>query len=148
MLVTFLFAILAVMEKKTKHKSKNVGNKHAQVWTAEKANAFIQKVYEYALEDEKCRSMATACSKSGGYEDLMTYFKTLDFAKDIDFRPIKECKELFKARLMEQALDGKANSTMAIFILKNNHDMADKVETKSEVKVKEFNIKDTLKFVK
>lgn len=120
------------MEKMKKHKSKNVGNKHAQVWNAEKANAFIQKVYNYALENEKCRSMATACSQNGGYEELISYFKNQPYAGDIDFKPIKLCHELFKSRLAEQALDGDANATMAIFILKNNHGMSDKVETKND----------------
>ena len=30
---------------------------------------------------------------------------------------------------MKQGLDGDANSTMAIFILKNNHNMTDKQQT-------------------
>lgn len=120
------------MGKTGKHKSKNVGNKHNQVWSAEKANAFIQDVYNYALENEKCRSMATACSACGGYEDLMTYFKKQPYAELIDFRPIRACHELFKARLIEQGLDNKANATMAIFVLKNNHGMSDKVETKND----------------
>lgn len=116
------------MEKKTKHKSKNVGNKSAQVWNAEKANEFISAVHEFALENENCRSMAKACSACGGYEELISYFKKQEYADFIDFKPIKACHEIFKGRLMEQALDNKANATMAIFILKNNHGMSDKVE--------------------
>lgn len=134
------------MENQRKHKSKNVGNKSAQVWNAEKANDFIEKVYNFAVENEKCRSMATACSQNGGYEDLITYFKKQEYANEIDFRPIKKCHELFKARLAEQALDGDANATMAIFILKNNHGMSDKVEQKSELTVKDFDISKVLKF--
>lgn len=120
------------MEKTGRHKSKNVGNKHNQVWSAEKANAFISEVFNYALQNDKCRSMATACSKCGGYEELISYFKKQPYAESIDFKPIKAAHEIFKGRLMEQGLDGEANATMAIFILKNNHGMSDKVETKND----------------
>lgn len=120
-----------------KHKSKNVGNKHNQVWGAEKANAFILDVFNYALDNEKCRSMAKACSECGGYEELISYFKKQTYAEDIDFKSIKACKEIFKGRLMEQGLDGDANATMAIFILKNNHGMSDKIETKNDTKITE-----------
>ena len=36
---------------------------------------------------------------------------------------------------MKQGMYNKANATMAIFILKNNHDMADKVETKNDTTI-------------
>lgn len=120
------------MEEMKKHKSKNAGNKHAQVWNVEKANAFIQKVYNYIITNDDCRSMAKACSDSDGYEELISYFKTLEFSESIDFKPIKKCHEILKGRLIEQGLESRVNPTMAIFILKNNHGMADKVETKND----------------
>lgn len=125
-----------------------IGNNLQAVWTKETAIEFLQKVYNTVLQDTKCRSLAKACSMAGGYETLIYYLQDKFDLRGSDFEPIKACKEIIKQRLMEQALDGEANATMAIFILKNNHDMSDKVETKSEVKVKEFNIKDTVSFVK
>lgn len=115
-----------------KHKSKNVGNKAAQVWTVESANAFIKKIHAYVVENEDCRSMATACANNDSYETVINYLERLEFAKDIDFKPIKKCHQLFKSRLMEQGLENKVNATMAIFILKNNHGMSDKVENKND----------------
>ena len=41
---------------------------------------------------------------------------------------IKKAKDICKNRLAAQALDGEANPTMAIFLMKNNHGMTDKVQ--------------------
>lgn len=126
--------------------SKNAQNKNAQTWTLEKANDFIKNVYDYVLNNESCRSIGTACANLGSYETVLNYLEETEFSKNIDFEPIKVCKELVKSRLIEQGLDSKANATMAIFILKNNHGMADKQETKSEVTVKDFDITKVVKF--
>lgn len=125
-----------------------LGNSLSAVWTKEKAMEFLENVYLNVLEDENCRSLAKACSLAGGYETLIYYLQEKFDLKNSEFEPITACKEIIKQRLIEQGLDGDANATMAIFVLKNNHGMSDKVEQKQEVSVKEFNIKDTLKFVK
>lgn len=139
------------MEENKTHKSKNVGNKSAQVWNVENANAFIKKIHAYVVANDDCRSMATACANNDSYETVINYLKTLPFANDIDFKPINKCYEVFKSRLMEQGLSGTANPTMAIFILKNNHGMADKVETKNDnlnINAKEDITTDEIKKIK
>lgn len=119
------------------------GNRNAEKWTHEEAELFCNKVLEYVRSDERCRSITTACAKLGKYETLINYFED---KFGIVFESIKEAKAIVKGRLMEQALDGDANATMAIFILKNNHDMADKVEQKSETTITGINLKDLVKF--
>lgn len=105
------------------------GNTNAEVWTEELAAQYGNKVLNLIESDLKCRSIETACVKAGGYETLFDY---LSNKYPIVFEPIKQkVKAIAKSRLMEQGLDGDVNATMAIFILKNNHDMKDKVETEN-----------------
>lgn len=121
------------------------GNTASVKWTLESAEAFCVKVLDYIKENEKCRSMAKACSELGSYETQINYLVER-FKNESEFKSIKEAKEIIKGRLIEQGLDNKVNSTMAIFILKNNHDMADKVEQKQDLNVNSVNLKDLVKF--
>ena len=114
-----------------------LGNQNNLVWTKEKALEYIKEVFEFVKDNEQCRSMSKACTETGHYETVLNYLQEKFDISDVDFKPIKACKDIIKARLMEQALNNDANATMAIFILKNNHGMADKVETKQEVTVTE-----------
>lgn len=114
-----------------------IGNTNSLVWTKEKALEYIKQVFDFVEHNEQCRSMAKACTETGHYETLLYYLQEKFELSNVDFEPIKACKDIIKARLMEQALNNDANATMAIFILKNNHGMADKVETKQEVTVTE-----------
>lgn len=119
------------------------GNKNREVWTLEEAESFCDQVLQFVIENEKCRSLATATSKLGQYESLLHYF---DVKFNVEFGSIKRAKEIVKGRLIEQGLDGDANPTMAIFILKNNHDMADKVEQKNDTTITGLNLKDLVSF--
>jgi Asp-tRNA(Asn)/Glu-tRNA(Gln) amidotransferase B subunit len=103
-------------------------NNNAEKWTLEEAESFCEKVLLEVQENDKCRSLATACSNLKGYEGQINY---LQDKFNIVFQSIKEAKEIIKSRLIEQGLDNKANTAMAIFILKNNHDMADKTENRN-----------------
>lgn len=102
------------------------GNKYNEVWTIEKAEDFCDSVLQYIKTNKKCRSLSEACCELGEYEELISYFHT---KFDKDFKSIKRAKEIVKTRLVNQGLDGDANATMAIFILKNNHNMTDKQQT-------------------
>lgn len=106
------------------------GNKNNEVWTLEIAEKFCDDVLQYVKTNKKCRSLSEACCELGEYEELLSYFHT---KFNIDFKSIKRAKEIVKTRLMNQGLDGDANPTMAIFILKNNHNMTDKIQTESNV---------------
>lgn len=101
------------------------GNDYNLIWTEEKASKFCDDVLEYIQQNTKCRSISEAAVNCGEYEELISYFRT-KFGKD--FKSIKRAKDIVKNRLVNQGLDGDANTTMAIFILKNNHDMKDRVD--------------------
>lgn len=106
------------------------GNKYNEVWTIEKSEAFCDSVLNYIKENKKCRSLSEACCELGEYDDLINY---LEQKHSKSFDQIKRAKTIVKTRLMNQGLDGDANPTMAIFILKNNHNMTDKLQTESNV---------------
>lgn len=110
------------------------GNKYSEKWTLDKVKDYCQDVLNYVQNNTGCRSLTTALTALNGYDDLLCYLQN-KYKGEYDFKPIKEAKDICKARLVEQGLDNKVNSTMAIFILKNNHDMADKVETKNDTTI-------------
>lgn len=110
------------------------GNKLSEKWNLEKTIEFCKEVYSYVKNNEDCSSLTKALTELGGYDDLLCYLEN-KHKKEYDFKPIKESKDIVKARLIEKGLYNKVNSTMAIFILKNNHDMADKVETKNDTTI-------------
>lgn len=110
-----------------------LNNSNASKWTIETANEFSEKVLKYVRDNDDCVSLADACANSGGYENQLDYLKNK--FKEFDFDSIKESLNIIKARIVKQGMYNKANATMAIFILKNNHDMADKVETKNDTTI-------------
>ena len=108
-------------------------NKNAEKWTIEEAKTFFNKILSILESDESIRTLGGACLKAGGYESLINY---LELKFDIDFESIKKAKEIVKNRLIEQGLDNEVNTGMAIFILKNNHSMTDKVDNTINADVK------------
>lgn len=121
------------------------GNKYNEVWDLETAKQFLDDVLNYIQENKKCRSIAEACVELGEYEELVSYI-TNKFPQQ-DFKSIKSAKDIVKTRLMNQGLDGEANATMAIFILKNNHQMTDKQQTDITTNGKDVNTTPVIKFV-
>lgn len=110
-----------------------IGNKYNEVWTEEKAEQFCDDVLSYVKKNKSCRSLSEACCELGEYEELISYLST---KFDKDFKSIKRAKEIVKTRLMNQGLDGEANPTMAIFILKNNHGMSDRIQQEHSGEIK------------
>ena len=121
------------------------GNKISEKWTLEATELYCEEVYQYIKNNDDCSSLTKALTELGGYDDLLCYLEN-KHKKEYDFKPIKESKDIVKARLIEKGLYNKVNSTMAIFILKNNHDMADKIEQKQDLNVSSINLKDLVKF--
>lgn len=109
------------------------GNKNAEKWTIEEAETFCDSVLQYIKDNKKCRSLSEACVECGEYEDLVHY---LCKKYDTVFRSIKIAKDIVKNRLASQGLDGDANATMAIFLLKNNHNMTDKQQTEIKADIR------------
>ena len=119
-------------------------NKYNEIWNIETAEQFCSDVLGYIQSNKKCRSLSEACVELGQYEELISYLSN-KFNKD--FKSIKRAKDIVKNRLVNQGLDGDANSTMAIFILKNNHNMTDKQQTDITTNGKDVSTTPIIKFV-
>jgi hypothetical protein len=105
------------------------GNDYNLIWTLEKTKELFDKILNYILDNKKCRSVSEAALEIGEYEDLVLYLEKK--YPEQDFRTLKKAREIVKNRLVNQGLDGEANTAMAIFILKNNHGFRDKIETEN-----------------
>ena len=122
-----------------------IGNNNAEIWTEETTKVFFDKILEYIQENKKCRSLSEAAVECGEYEDIIQYLQNK--FSSVDFRSIKRAKDIVKNRLANQGLDGEANPTMAIFLLKNNHGMTDKQQTDVTTNGKDLNTAPIIKFV-
>lgn len=121
------------------------GNKYNERWTLEVANDFFDSILQYIKQNKKCRSLSEACVELNEYEEVITYI--LRKYPEQDFKSVKIAKDIVKNRLASQGLDGEANPTMAIFLLKNNHNMTDKQQTDVTTNGKEINTAPVIKFV-
>ena len=122
-----------------------IGNNNAEIWTKETTKVFFDKILEYVQKNKKCRSLSEAAVECGEYEDIIQYLQNK--FSSVDFRSIKIAKDIVKNRLANQGLDGEANPTMAIFLLKNNHGMTDKQQTDVTTNGKDLNTAPIIKFV-
>ena len=113
------------------------GNTNAEKWDIERTEMFFDDILKYIQKNTNCRSLSEAVIEVGEYEELISYL--LNKYPDTVFKSIKRAKDIVKNRLVKQGLDGEANSTMAIFILKNNHNMTDKQQTDLTTNGKELN---------
>lgn len=121
------------------------GNKNAEKWDLERTEMFFDDILKYVQKNPNCRSLSEAVVEVGEYEELISYL--LNKYSDTVFKSIKRAKDIVKNRLVKQGLDGEANSTMAIFILKNNHNMTDKQQTDITTQGKEINNAPTIVFL-
>lgn len=109
-------------------------NKNAEKWTINESQVFINSVYDYVKSNKDCCSMEEACCELGQYEKIINYLeRKFNYSEDnenetvsVDFNPIKKARGILKNRIIKMGLTNKYNPTMAIFVLKNNHDMDDK----------------------
>jgi len=111
-------------------------NKNAEKWTIDESQKFVNSVYQYVLKNVDCCSIEEACCELGEYEKLLNYLENKGL--NIDFNPIKKANALIKNRIIKKGLTNKYNPTMAIFVLKNNHDMKDKQEVEQNLTVKDI----------
>lgn len=121
------------------------GNKNAEKWNLVKTEMFFDDILKHVQSNPKCRSLSDACVEVGEYEELISYL--LNKYPDTVFKSIKRAKDIVKNRLVNQGLDGDANPTMAIFILKNNHNMTDKQQTDVTTNGKDLNTAPIIKFI-
>ena len=102
------------------------GNQYPLKWTLEKTHEFFDNVLAILEEDNNIHTLGGAALKAGQYEQLITYLEGV--YPDEVFESIKKAREIVKGRLIQDGLGNKVNNAMAIFVLKNNHGMADKQE--------------------
>jgi len=121
------------------------GNKNAEKWDIERTEMFFDDILKHVQKNQNCRSLSEAVVEVGEYEELISYL--LNKYPDTVFKSIKRAKDIVKNRLVKQGLDGDANSTMAIFILKNNHNMTDRQQTDITTNGKDVNTSPIIKFV-
>jgi hypothetical protein len=111
-------------------------NKNAEKWTLEEAESFCNEVLKILEENPKVRTLGKACLMAGKYEQIIGY---LEDKFQTVFTSIKKAREIAKERLIESALENDVNTTMAIFILKNNHGLKDRQDIDHTTKDKEIN---------
>ena len=121
------------------------GNTNAEKWDLVTTEMFFDDILKYVQANPKCRSLSEAVVEIGEYEELISYLTNK--YKDVVFKSIKRAKDIVKNRLVKQGLDGDANSTMAIFILKNNHNMTDKQQTDVTTNGKDINTNPVIQFI-
>jgi hypothetical protein len=121
------------------------GNNNAEKWDLIRVEKFFDDILKYVQSNTKCRSLSEAVIEVGEYEELISYL--LNKYKEVEFKSIKRAKDIVKNRLVQQGLDGDANPTMAIFILKNNHNMTDKQQTDVTTNGKDINTAPIIQFI-
>lgn len=121
------------------------GNTNAEKWDLVRTEMFFDDILKHVQSNPKCRSLSEAVIEVGEYEELISYL--LNKYKEVDFKSIKRAKDIVKNRLVKQGLDGEANPTMAIFILKNNHNMTDKQQTDVTTNGKEISTNPVIQFI-
>jgi hypothetical protein len=121
------------------------GNQNAEKWDLLRTEMFFDDILKHVQKNTTCRSLSEACVEVGEYEELISYL--LNKYPDTVFKSIKRAKDIVKNRLVKQGLDGDANATMAIFILKNNHNFTDKQQTDVTTNGKDLNTAPIIQFI-
>jgi len=121
------------------------GNTNAEKWDLLTTEMLFDDVLKYIQKTPKCRSLSEAIVEVGEYEELISYL--LNKYPNVVFKSIKKAKDIVKNRLVQQGLDGDANATMAIFILKNNHNFTDKQQTDVTTNGKEISNNPIIQFI-
>ena len=107
------------------------GNAYHSRWTVEKAHTLFDNILTILQEDNNIHTLGGAALEAGEYEELVNYLENK--YKEEDFKSLKKARELVKGRLIQDGLKNKVNNAMAIFVLKNNHGMADKTDANVNV---------------
>lgn len=124
------------------------GNKLSEKWDLQSTIEFCEDVYMYVKNNEKCRSLTRALTELDGYDDLLCYLEN-KHKSEYDFKPIKLSKDIIKARIIEQSMDGDANAMISKFVLTNNHGMREKIETDNKTELSgKVETKTTISFTK
>jgi hypothetical protein len=104
-------------------------NKFGEKWSLERATKLFEDALEIANNNAELMFFTELAKFQKVYEDIYTYLPDERFPESKELRSLKkEIKSIFRDRILQAALLNKANPAIAIFIMKNNYDMADKKE--------------------
>ncbi len=115
------------------------GNKNAEKWTEEKALNLANELIEWMLpkfEDNKKGKKVDVHGANIFYEEFLimhkkiysTVLNYLEKKYESFSKTLKTARHIQKIKLMKHATAGNLKEGSTIFILKNYHDMSDKVE--------------------
>lgn len=109
--------------------SYNKGNKFAEKWTVETVQPILDKMLvAIRKKGNKYITIIGLFCDFGLYRDLWAYWRNKFSDNEDVFRAIKGIEAHFESILAEKALSGDHNTTMSIFLLKNNHGYRDQTE--------------------
>jgi hypothetical protein len=81
-------------------KGMNAGNKNAEHIDEVKAMKIMDKIYDYILNNEECKSIQEAARKTGSHCKIVPYLKfKFKGAGGVDFLAIQSSKRIIKTRL-------------------------------------------------
>ena len=105
------------------------GNKYNEKWDLKTAKEFFKESLELVKEDTTVFFIGQVAVRMNTYRQLYEYLLDKFGEKDKDFDTIKkEIDTILESRVVEQTMQGKANPTFSIFMMKNNHGWRDKQE--------------------
>mgnify|MGYP000344251912 FL=1 len=111
------------------------GNKYNEKYDIKTAKKFFEDSLALVKSDENIFYIGQVAVKMNTYRDLYDYLLDKFKEKDEDFRTIKkEIDTILESRVVEQTMQGKANPTFSIFMMKNNHGWRDKQEQDINIK--------------
>jgi len=107
------------------------GNKNAEKWPKEDLIQIGEELLEWMSQDQNIWFEKFLMSK-GLYRDFVS-------DRSVNCKPfaelIKKAKQMQESRIAEFALYNKINTTMAIFLLKNNHGFKDRLDHDHSVSI-------------
>lgn len=101
-------------------------------WTPERAEELAKQLDEWFMADESRVFWKSFFDVNKLDPDLIQDLQSVSPAFS---RTIKSLEALQERRLVERGMNNKANVAMAIFVLKNKHGYADKMESRVEQKI-------------
>ena len=121
------------MAKKKSKAGAPLGNKNAEKWTEETVMPKLEEIKKLA-RDPFCNSLVRALSSLGLYGQLWSDWKRKFKGNKIVSESIKRIDAHFESKLVEGGLSGDLNTTMTIFLLKNNYNYTDRQQVESTVR--------------
>ena len=109
--------------------SYNRNNNFNKKYTFKSAKKIMLEALQIAVDHEEINFIGEVATLQGTYRHQYDLFIDYHDNKKQELATLKKrMKDIFEQRLAKRALKQEVNTTMAIFMLKNNHGWADKKE--------------------